>query len=377
MRTEQALWTSKEGWRNGATPAVGAQAQLAFAFGARAALAEPARFRELRQRYPQALIATCSTGGEIHGQSITDDAISVTAVQFDRVALSSGAVPLEESGGSFAAGVALAKKLALDELRLIFVLSDGTRANGSALIRGIRSVVGDKVTVTGGLAGDGSRFEKTLVGLDGAPQPRQVIGIGFGGAALRVGHGSEGGWDVFGPERRISRAEGNVLFELDGKPALELYKRYLGEEAAALPGSALLFPLRIYQPSHQQDALVRTIVGIDEARQAMIFAGDMPQGHCGQLMRGNFDRLIGGAADAARQALSVDGDSLAILVSCIGRKLLLGQRTVEEVEAVAQVLGERAALTGFYSYGEISPHERSGFCELHNQTMTVTVIGEA
>jgi len=113
----------------------------------------------------------------------------------------------------------------------------------------------------------------------------------------------------------------------------------------------------------------------------MTFAGDIPQGWTAQLMRGNMDRLAAGAADAARQARSgLDGNDsdqrFSILVSCIGRRLLMGQRAVEEVEAAGAELGPETLRLGFYSYGEISPHARSGQCELHNQTMTVTTLAE-
>jgi hypothetical protein len=209
------------------------------------------------------------------------------------------------------------------------------------------------------------------------PRPGQVAAIGFYGEAVTVGHGSSGGWDVFGPERHITRARENVLYELDGQPALDLYKRYLGEDAEQLPGSALLFPLRIYPADKPDHAVVRTVVGIDEAARTMTFAGDMPEGYRAQLMRGNFDRLIEGAASAAEQALAAVADEqVAILVSCIGRKLLLGQRISEEVEAVRNVFGAGTHLSGFYSYGEVSPHEITGSAELHNQTMTITTIGE-
>jgi hypothetical protein len=233
------------------------------------------------------------------------------------------------------------------------------------------------VVITGGLAGDGPRFGTTYVGLNDAPAPGRVAAVGFYGDAIAVGHGSAGGWDVFGPERQITRSKGNVLYELNGKPALDLYKHYLGDDAKGLPGSALLFPLKVFPPDRPHEALTRTIVAVDEQERAMTFAGDMPQGHCAQLMRGNFDRLVEGAADAAHQAvLPFPGDRVAVLVSCIGRKLLLGQRICEEVEAVKDVFGDGTALTGFYSYGEVSPHAATDCAELHNQTMTITVFGE-
>ncbi len=234
----------------------------------------------------------------------------------------------------------------------------------------------------GGLAGDGPDFASTLVGVDDRPRPNSVAAVGFYGGAIRIGFGYGGGWDVFGPRRRITRSVGNILCELDGKPALDLYERYLGEEdSAGLPSTGLLFPLRIYDADAPDMATVRTILGVDRDRRSMTFAGDMPEGWVAQLMRGSFHRLTAGAATAARAAhppaMDLGGDELALLVSCIGRRLLLGQQTIDEVEAVGAELGAGVRRIGFYSYGEISPHAASGVCQLHNQTMTVTTIREA
>jgi len=115
--------------------------------------------------------------------------------------------------------------------------------------------------------------------------------------------------------------------------------------------------------------------------RSMTFAGDVPQGWTAQLMRGNFDRLAEGAADAARQArtgldASEQDPRFSILVSCIGRRLLMGQRASDETEAAGLELGTTTPRLGFYSYGEISPHAKSGVCGLHNQTMTVTTFAE-
>jgi hypothetical protein len=209
-----------------------------------------------------------------------------------------------------------------------------------------------------------------------------VVGLGFYGSAIRIGHGSAGGWDLFGPKRQVTRSVGNVLFELDGQAALDLYERYLGpEDSKGLPGSALLFPIQVHDSEHPGSAVVRTVLAVDHEARSMTFAGDVPQGWTAQLMRGIFDRLAEGAADAAHQAnTSLDaqpGDHrVAILISCIGRRLLMGQRTSEETEAAAAVLGADTLKIGFYSYGEISPHAKSGICELHNQTMTVTSFAE-
>jgi hypothetical protein len=230
------------------------------------------------------------------------------------------------------------------------------------------------------LAGDGADFRETLVGADCAPQSGVVAAVGFYGSSVRIGHGSAGGWDIFGPRRRMTRSAGNVLIELDGEPALDLYERYLGDESAGLPGTALFFPLQVHDPGRPEHEVVRTVLSVDRKERSMRFAGDMPEGWVAQLMRGNFDHLAAGAADAARQAFHGVGgsksDGVAVLVSCIGRRLVLGQRSSEEIEAARSELGTRLLRLGFYSYGEIAPHAVSGVCELHNQTMAITAISE-
>jgi hypothetical protein len=158
-----------------------------------------------------------------------------------------------------------------------------------------------------------------------------------------------------------------------------LYKRYLGNYAANLPSSALLFPLSLILPD-SDTSLVRTVLSVNESEGSMNFAGDLPQGEYVRLMKANVDKLIGGAHGAAimsAQSLKQDSPDLAILISCVGRRLVLKQRVEEEVEIVREVIGSHAAVTGFYSYGEISPlRPFDNHCELHNQTMTITVFKE-
>jgi hypothetical protein len=248
--------------------------------------------------------------------------------------------------------------------------------NGSELVRGITGALPHAVTVTGGLSGDGSDFARTCVALDRVEEGHRVVAVGFYGDGLQIGFGSFGGWDPFGPERVVTRSRGAILYELDGEPALQLYRRYLGDEAAQLPASGLRFPLAIRDGAGKP--VVRTILAIDEQEQSLTFAGDVPEGVLGRLMHANFDRLVEGAAGAARicqEAGHAAAPELALLISCVGRKLVLQQRIEEEVEAVQEVLGA-TALAGFYSYGELCPFGASARCELHNQTMTITTLRE-
>jgi len=380
MRVSQFSWSESGGWAKPSDN--GADSDLVFFFGKRQALGCGARYHELRAMFPRAHIVGCSTGGQIHNDDVTDDEIAAAALSFDATTLRVACEPARAADGSRACGEAIGRALAAPDLVGVFVLSDGLNVNGSELVAGITDAVGKDVAVTGGLAGDGADFRETLVGADCVPRDHMVAGVGFYGPAIRIGHGSAGGWDEFGPRRRITKSRGNVLFEFDGEPALDLYERYLGEdEAKGLPGSGLLFPLRIFDPERPEHDIVRTILAVDREARSMTFAGDVPQDWTAQLMRGNFDRLAAGAASAARQAVDSigqahSGDSIAILVSCIGRRLLMGQHTADELEATSAEFGPRIPQLGFYSYGEISPHRASGVCELHNQTMTVTTIAE-
>jgi hypothetical protein len=287
-------------------------------------------------------------------------------------------VTIDAPEKSYAAGRSLAAALPHQDLVHVLVFSEGLRVNGSELVKGLTAGLPGSVTVTGGLSGDGQRFERTYVVWKGKPEQDGIVAAGLYGSFLRIGYASLGGWDSFGPERLITRSRFNVLYELDGRSALELYKQYLGDHASDLPASGLLFPLSL-RTSRDATPVVRTILGIDENEQSMIFAGDMPTGAYARLMKANFDRLIDGAAGAARvshSAMGSDSPDLALLISCVGRKMVLQQRVEEEVEGVHDVLGERTVLTGFYSYGEISPFTPSARCELHNQTMTITTFCE-
>lgn len=377
MTSEQRQWTAEAGWRNLDEAELGDTAQLVFVFGSRSILENADRYSEIREFYPNADIALCSTAGEILEDLVYDDTVVVTAVQFQHTEVRTASLNLTDIAGSAKAGTSLAHELMTDDLRHMVVLSDGLHVNGSEIVKGINTVLGENVSCTGGLAADGADFRKTLVGLNQAPEENQIVAIGFYGDRLHVGHGSVGGWDNFGAERLVTRSEGNVLYELDGQSALELYKMYLGDKASELPGSALLFPLGL-KFDDDSETLVRTVLGVDEENNSMTFAGDIPEGCYVRLMKANFDRLIEGADLAAKQVDRGEAstDRLALLVSCVGRKLVLGQRIDEEVEAVQQVLGDDMTITGFYSYGEISPMVESPSCELHNQTMTITTFAE-
>lgn len=370
-------YTPREGWSQRLPVELDSPQTLVLAFCAPGYYDRRDPVHELLAAFPQSQVLGCSSAGEIYGAELRDESLSCAAVRFSHTRLRRAYARVEGTAGSFAAGVLIAEQLAAPDLRGVFVLSDGHTVNGTALIRGMGSILPENLIITGGLAADGDRFQRTWVIHERELRLGEVSAVGFYGERIRIGHGSQGGWDIFGPERLITRSNGNVLFELDDRPALELYKEYLGELAAGLPATALLFPLAVRTPGDERQT-VRTVLDVSESDSSMTFAGDVPEGSMAQLMKANFDRLVQGASHAAlatRANTPEDTDVLAVAISCVGRRLVLGERTEEELDVTLETLPRRSHLIGFYSYGEISPYS-DGHCELHNQTMTLTTFAE-
>jgi hypothetical protein len=373
MQIEQYVYTE-----NAALIQFSFTPQLIFIFGNRQLLETSKITQKLTESYPEAIFSGCSTAGEIANESVRDNTMIVTGIRFENTGIKSSKIALNSiEFSSIEAGRKLVAQFPAEGLKHVFVLSDGLRVNGTDLVKGMIEGLASDVTLTGGLAGDGSQFSKTtIIEPDGTIASESVAAIGFYGDALTIGFGSRGGWDSFGLDRRVTKSSENVLFEIDGQPALDLYKSFLGDKAKDLPASGLLFPLSM-RDSEERAPVVRTILGINEEDKSLTFAGDIPEGSFVRLMKANNDRLITGAEEAAHAAAKglTNNPEFAILVSCVGRKLVLKQMVEEEVECVSEVLGA-PMMTGFYSYGELAPFNRDSLCELHNQTMTITTFRE-
>lgn len=356
------------GWSQALESIVTDEQTLVLVFGSGPEV-DPA-LAALRATYPKAVIAGCSTAGEIAGTRILDGSVTAAITRFDRTQLAFAQAPLGGSD-SMTVGASLARTLRRPDLRAVLVLAEGLGIDGADLAAGLQGGVGADVVVTGGLAADGERFEATWIVVDGERKTSGAIAVGFYGESLRVSHGSRGGWDIFGPTRRVTRSDGNEIFEIDGRPALDLYELYLGDRARDLPGSALLFPVALCVPGRGDERVVRSVLGVDQRARSLRLGGAVPVGSTVQMMRANSERVIESAGEAAC-ATSTESAGLTVAISCIGRRIVLGERTEEELEAAAAMLPHCAPLAGFYSYGEIAPCQPGGMTALHNQTMTLT-----
>lgn len=371
MEIKQFRWTAESGWESPTASA--STANLVLVFADAAYFQQPECYRDLRAMFPLARIVGCSSSGNINDTSISDGDIVVTTVTLANGRVRLVSAPVEAGCDLQALAAGMMGELAEKDLRHVLVLSDGLSVNGSDLARGLNCA---GIPITGGLAGDGTRFAGTWVMADAPTAQNLVALVGFYGD-LSVRSGCVAGWKEFGAERIVTRSSGNVVHEIDHQPALTIYTKYLGEMAKELPASGLRFPLSV-RINEREAPVIRTLLAVDSSAQSLTFAGDVPQGALCRLMKTDINALIDGsgqAADIAKPKAS-NGPALCLVVSCVGRRLVLGELTEEELDIVRERLGPATAISGFYSYGELSPFRDTMTCQLHNQTMTLTMLSE-
>jgi len=328
--------------------------------------------------FSNSILMGCSTAGEIGNKKFAEEAFVLTSVKMKSTKVKKVVYKLKDVQDSKTAGESIAKQLLAEDLKYVFILSEGLNVNGTRLIEGINAVLDERINVSGGLAGDSGAFVKTYVADEKNEFTTNCIAaLGFYGETIETASGSFGGWDSFGIDRTVTKSVENVVYEIDGQPALDLYKSYLGEKAAELPGSGLYFPLEMRE-SENSELLVRTILGVNENENSLTFAGNIPEGAFVRLMKTNVNRVIDGAEKSSQIVKNAitNEPKLVLMVSCVGRKLVLKQLTQDEVEAVTDTFPENVVFTGFYSYGELSKLKGNHSCALHNQTMTVAALSE-
>lgn len=353
-------------------------ANLILGFGSKRLVAEGHLNKYLTEKYPSAEIVLSSTAGEIAYNSVYDDSAVIIIISFEKTVIKTASLNIDDFNDSFELGKSIVQQFDTQGLTSILILSDGLLVNGSQLVTGMEAANLGKVLITGGLAGDGTQFDNTLVGLNGTPKIGTVAAVGFYGDQIDVRSSSVSGWDVFGPERVVTKANGTNVYEIDNSSAVELYKIYLGPYIDDKTNTILLFPLALKLPGHSQ-YIARSILSVSHEKNCMIFSGDIPEGSAVRFMKANFVKLIDAADQAAKEITSDDASyspELAILISCVGRRIILGKQVEEEVGVVSDYFTDKTAIVGFYSYGEISPQMNIGPCQLHNQTMTITTFNE-
>jgi hypothetical protein len=383
MKIEQFRWKPVLGWDKGVEPSLSNEkVALVMFFTSRQILEEKNPIiSKLSQYYPKAEIIGCSSAGEILDREVTDDSLVITAIQFDKASVKVLSSQIKDASQSETLGKEILQQLPREKLKHAFVLSDGLNIDGAALVKGFKQALQDSpIGVTGGLAADADKFERTSVYCNQLLDKGSLVAVGFYGDSINAAYSAVTGWKAYGPIRTVTKSVGTRIYELDGKPALQLYKEFLGPFAKELPAIGLLYPLRIWGKGIKEEAnLARTILGIDEETQSIACAGGIPEGCSMQFMMTNTNALVGAASEAAGNitvALEKQIPELCLLMTCVSRKAIMKQRVEEELEAVANAIGDKTAYTGFYTYGEISPYRYHEECYLQNETMAITALWE-
>jgi len=376
MKREIYLYNDQK-WNKKLDNSLDSNNSLVICFGSSNPKFIESGLNDITNIFKNSIIIGSSSAGEIYQDELYEKSLSVVVIKFEKTKLKLNISKIDNMDQSYDIGCNIANNLAKDDLKSIFILCDGLNINGSRLTRAIAKTVDNNVVVTGGLAADGEKVKNTWVLVDNKIKSNYVTSVGFYGDSFNVAYGSQGGWKEFGKIRITTKTKNNIIYEIDSEPALEVYKRYLGDEAKDLPTSGLLYPLVILD-EYSSNIKVRAILSIDEEKHSIGFAADIPQNSKVKFMRASFNQLIDGAKKSTQNisfSKYSNQEAINIAISCAGRKLVLGQKVEEELEAVLDNLGDNVMQVGFYSYGEISPLS-NGMCDLQNETMTLTLIWE-
>jgi hypothetical protein len=332
--------------------------------------------------FPRATVIGCSTAGEIGADGVCDGLVSLLGLSFRDTMVRAHRVSLDSHARSAASGRLLGDHLLSSGApAAVLPFIPGLGVDGSAFVHGLRAALPAATPMIGGMAADGRRFGQTFTIIGNKVFTDQAVAVGLYGTALRIGIGSASGWTPFGPTRRVTGADGPVLIALDRKPALQLYCNYLGDRARDLPSSGMLYPLALVgEGDPASTGLIRSIMAVDWEAGTLTLAGAVAPGSLVRLMHADNDGLIDGARLAAERVLAGSSGSSSgaavLMVSCVGRRDVLGDDIDDEIDAVRTVFPAGTPMAGFYSYGEIGPHGPDRESELHNQTMTIASFSE-
>ena len=334
---------------------------------------------------PEVPVVGCTTDGEISNKGLSVNSVVVMALASDTIRFETTYVE-NLSKDSYAAGAQIGKAFQGVGSRYIQIFSDGLSGNADQIIKGIKDHMGDDIKIAGGTAGDGGDFKRTFQYYGNRVLTDSIVAVAFQGQ-FGIGTGTACGWFPVGIAKKVTKAVGNVVFELDGQSALQAYERFLGKHAERLPAVGVEYPLGLLEDDSDSEEegyfLCRATMGVDREAGAIIFAGNVPEGSLVKMTIGNDGDIIQAARQAANSAMERLGQvdpalkpQAIFLYSCMARKIVLGTRTDEEIMAVKEVVGKHVPIIGFYTYGEYCP---IGECEkscFHNETATLTIIGE-
>ncbi len=332
----------------------------------------------INEAWPGIQLIGCTTDGELSScQGFKEDSISLLLLASDTIEFTTG-LGREVSQGAEAAcsrAVAEARAKTTLEPSVCIATPESLTGAGQQIVVALAKALGDNVTLSGGAAGDQMRLVRTLqffgreVVSDGVPI---LLLSGPLVHSMGVGHG----WKPVGEPGVITRSDGCVVYEIDGAPAIDFYRRFLGDQFKPKPE----FPLVIVNDDGEPEYLRETPGDIDEHTGAITYLADLPEGARVQVSITDRAAILDGCAESIRRALQGFPDTkkpeAAIIVSCAARRLLLGTKTGEEFRILKESIGDEVPFCGFYTYGEIGPQETDRTKSImHHETFTILLLG--
>jgi len=356
---------------------------LLFVSGPAEVIDHASPLAELVRAFPRSFIIGCGTAGSAAVDTVRDGVIAVTIVEFSNTTMSLAQAPVTATSDAFSVGQQIAKKLSKPSLRGVLVVGDGLEVDGAELVRGLNSALDQSIAMFGGLSGDGTRFKRTWVLAGPTIKSGLVAAVGMYGEHVVVTQSNRYGWKKVGAERTVTRSDGRIIYELDGRPALDVYEEAILAASQGGTGvTPIMLPLAVRATARHDKSLVRSVMGVEAQKRCLRLAVDVPQGYLVQTLVGDRAALVSASREAAVAAqegvTAVGSDAFVFAVSHAGRRAVLGANASEEIASAVTALagGPTAHVAGFYGYGEITA-TAPGHSDLHNQSIAVAVVMES
>ncbi len=332
-------------------------------------------YATLREKFPNAEIVIFSTSGHFISSKIHDNEPVVSALELETSSFEVKNYTNADYETNLAMGNAIGNDVR-NSVKGVCIISDGGMVNGTRLIHGINSKINCEVPIFGGMAGDSTRFKKTLVGLNSDPKSGEVVAITFYGDSLEIKSNCDSGWNSLGLEFKITSSVENKLFELNHKNAYDVLYEFLApDNQEDFAKTTLYYPFLLVEDGIGN--VIRTPILVDHENKSLTYAGDMPEGAIVKLMKSGTMQLLDSTVDVAKYCVSENQKpSFIFATSCVGRRVVLDDMANEEFTELQSVFGTESHYFGFYSYGEFSRTGVEENCKLHNQTLAVAVITE-
>jgi len=265
---------------------------------------------------------------------------------------------------------------------LSVMFSDGLIESSSDLISGLQERVGVSFPLAGASAADNLAFKKTYIYFDQEIISNAACGILWGGK-LNFGLGTKHGWKPLGKPRKVTKASGNIINEIDNAPAIRIYEDYLAMDTAELKNElkriSILYPIGIYLPG-EEEFLLRNLFSIED-NGSIVLQGNVPQNSQIRLMIGTKETCLAAthqAIEEVKKGLSGRPCNFVLVFDSISRYILLGRQAGKELEIIKEHLGKDTPIIGLCTYGEQAPLRSINYLGktyFQNQTITIVAIG--